>query len=34
MFEAQFDAEKYELMKKYFPNALNEFERLLNEVIK
>ena len=34
MYEAQFDAEKYELMKKYFPNALNEFEKLLNGVIK
>lgn len=34
MYEAQFSADKYALMKKYFPNALSEFERLLSEVVK
>ncbi len=34
MFEAQFSADKYALMQKYFPTALAEFERLLAEVIK
>ena len=34
MFEAQFSADKYALMQKYFPAALAEFERLLAEVIK
>lgn len=34
MFEAQFNADKYALMQKYFPDALKEFERLLAEVVK
>lgn len=34
MLEAQFNAEKYTMMQKYFPDALAEFERLLAEVIK
>ncbi len=34
MYEAQFDPNKYALMNKYFPHALSEFEKLLNEVIK
>lgn len=29
MFEAQFDKERYKLLKKYFPTALGEFEKLL-----
>ena len=32
MFQAQFDSERYALMKKYFPNALKEFENLLEGV--
>ena len=33
MFCAQFDSERYALMEKYFPNALKEFESLLEGVI-
>ncbi len=33
MYEAQFSADKYALMQKYFPTALAEFEKLLNGVI-
>ena len=33
MYEAQFSADKYTLMQKYFPSALAEFEKLLNGVI-
>lgn len=33
MFEAQFSADKYALMQKYFPTAFAEFEKLLNGVI-
>ncbi|MDE6589173.1 MAG: minor capsid protein [Oscillospiraceae bacterium] len=33
MFEAQFSADKYALMQKYFPTAFVEFEKLLNGVI-
>lgn len=33
MFEAQFSADKYTLMQKYFPTAFAEFEKLLNGVI-
>lgn len=33
MFAAQFDAERYALMQKYFPTALAEFEKLLKGVI-
>lgn len=29
MFAAQFDADRYALMQKYFPTALAEFEKLL-----
>lgn len=31
MFEAQFDKERYEQMKKYFPNALEYFEKKMKE---
>ena len=34
MFEAQFSNEKYGLMEKYFPGALEEFEVMLAEVVK
>lgn len=33
MFEASFDSGKYALMKKYFPNALAQFELMLKGVI-
>ena len=33
MYEAQFSADKYALMQKYFPSALAEFEKLLKGVI-
>ena len=33
MYEAQFSADKYALMQKYFPTALAEFEKLLNGVV-
>lgn len=33
MFEASFDAEKQQYMKKYFPNAYAEFEKLIKGVI-
>lgn len=33
MFEAQFDKERYEQMKKYFPLALEYFERKIKELI-
>ena len=32
MFAAQFDADRYALMQKYFPTALAEFEKLLKGV--
>lgn len=32
MFECQFDKVRYEEMKKYFPNALQEFEKMLGEI--
>ena len=31
MFDAQFDEQKYKRMKTVFPNALQEFERMLEE---
>lgn len=34
MFEAQFDEIRYEQMKKYFPNALSYFEKMLKEAAK
>lgn len=34
MLEAQFDKERYEQMKKYFPQALEYFERKMKELIK
>ena len=33
MFEAQFDKERYEQMKKYFPNALEYFEKKMKEAL-
>ena len=33
MFEAMFDVNKYEVMEKYFPLALNEFNNMLGELI-
>lgn len=33
MFAAQFDADRYALMQKYFPTALAEFEKLLKGMI-
>lgn len=33
MFEAQFDKERYEQMKKYFPNALKYFEKKMKEAL-
>lgn len=33
MFEAQFDKERYEQMKKYFPNALEHFEKKMKEAL-
>lgn len=33
MYEAQFSADKYALMQKYFSTALAEFEKLLNGVV-
>lgn len=33
MYEAQFSADKYALMQKYFPGALAEFENLLKGVV-
>ena len=32
MFQAQFNPEDYALLQKYFPNALKEFERLLERI--
>ena len=34
MFQAQFFPEQLQIMRRYFPQALAEFERLLSEVIK
>ncbi len=34
MFEAQFDAIRYNEMKKHFPNALNYFENKLKEAVQ
>lgn len=34
MFESQFDTDRYALMQKYFPTALQEFESMLEEVAK
>ncbi len=34
MFEAQFDRQRHAEMKKYFPNALNYFEKKLERAIK
>lgn len=33
MFEAQFDKKRYEQMKKYFPNALEYFEKKMKEAL-
>lgn len=33
MFEAQFDKERYEQIKKYFPNALEYFEKKMKEAL-
>lgn len=33
MFEALFDREKYTLLQKYFPSAMAEFLRMLEELI-
>ena len=33
MFQAQFNEKEYKLMEKYFPNALKEFENLLEGVL-
>lgn len=32
MFQAQFNREEYELLQKYFPNALKEFESMLERI--
>ena len=34
MFAAQFDADRYALMQKYFPTALVEFEKLLKKTME
>ena len=34
MYEAQFDEIRYAEMRKYFPNALNYFEKGLKEAVK
>ena len=33
MFEAQFDETRYNEMKKYFPNALEYFEKKMKEAL-
>lgn len=32
MFQAQFNPDDYALLEKYFPNALKEFERMLERI--